>query len=754
MATRLLDRRSFSRRDFLQLGVSVGVAAGGGLLLGVSFKANSASEATSSGGITAAIRSAGSVIGGDGRVPAPGGDLAPNAFIRIDREGHVFIVVPKVEMGQGVYTSIPMLIAEELEVPLDNVTLQHAPPDAALYADGLLGMQVTGGSTSMRAMWEPMRRAGAVGRTLLLQAAAQAWGVDSAGCVARNAVVRHVASNRTLTYGQLVECAASLAMTPDLAKSIVLKSPSAFTIIGKPVKRLDSPEKLNGVARFGIDARPPGMVYAVVVNCPVIGGSLARVDDTVARAVPGVSQIVSLDNAVAAIGTHTWAAKTGASALAIEWNPGPNALMTTRTLVGDLQRASQRPGAVARKAGDVATAFSQASRKIEAVYELPFLAHATMEPMNCTVHLHDGRCEIWCGTQVPTRVVDAAAKITGLPPGQIVLHNALLGGGFGRRLEVDVLMQAVRIAQQVNAPVKVLWTREEDIQHDMYRPYYYDRIAAALDSSGKPAGWTHRITGSSIVARWAPAWFKNGLDPDAVEVADKLPYDIPAQLVDYVRQEPRGVPTAFWRGVGPTRSTFVVEGFIDELAHETKTDPVTYRRALLGRSPRLLHVLDVATRAAGWGSSLPTGSGRGVSVMNAFGSFFCMVVQVSVDNGEVRVERVVCAVDCGQVVNPDTVQAQVEGGAIFGLSAALFNQITFSNGRVEQSNFNDYRVMRINEAPHIDTHIVASSEAPGGMGEPGTAAVAPALVNAIFAASGRRVRRLPVGNQLQTSESA
>jgi isoquinoline 1-oxidoreductase beta subunit len=388
---------------------------------------------------------------------------------------------------------------------------------------------------------------------------------------------------------------------------------------------------------------------------------------------------------------------------------------------------------------------------VDAVYQQPFLAHATMEPVNCTVHVRADGCEIWLGSQVPTRVVDAAVAVTGLPAEKIVVHNHLIGGGFGRRLEFDMVTQAVKVGKQVSTPVKVVWTREEDIQHDMYRPYYYDRISAGLDANGKPVAWQHRIVGSSILARFAPPAFKNGLDPDAVEVASDLPYDLPNQLIDYVRQEPHAVPTAFWRGVGPTRGTFVVESFVDELAAQAKIDPVKYRLDLLGKTPRALNVLNTATQAANWGNALPNGQGRGVSVMHAFGSFFAIVVEVAVDQGEVAVKRVVCAVDCGMVVNPNTIEAQVQGGIIFGITAALYSEITIKDGRVEQNNFTDYRMLRINQTPPIDVHIVKSSEAPGGIGEPGTAALAPALTNAIYAATGKRLRQLPVGSQLKTA---
>ncbi|KWC19939.1 xanthine dehydrogenase family protein molybdopterin-binding subunit [Burkholderia ubonensis] len=724
-----------SRRTFLKFGMTLGAAAGGGLLLGFSVPAAGGDARRS-------------VIGGDANEAPRAGVFAPNAFVQIDRNGQVTLVMPKVEMGQGVYTSLPMLIAEELEVPLSNVTLDHAPPNEKLFFDPLLGGQLTGGSTSIRYAWEPMRRAGATARTLLVSAAAKQWGVDPAACRAENGEVLHPPSGRRASYGQLADAAAKLPVPKDVA----LKKPADFKLVGKPVKRLDSPEKVDGTARFGLDVRLPGMLVAVIVNSPVFGGTVASVDDTTARQIRGVRRIVRADDAVAVVGDHTWAAKRGASALVVKWNEGAGAKVSTKDIAADHARAADSgKGAIARKDGDVDRAFANAKTRVDAVYEQPLLAHATMEPVNCTVHVRPDGCEIWVGTQVPTRALDAVQQITGFPREKIVVNNHLLGGGFGRRLEIDMVAQAVKIAKQVNAPVKVVWTREEDIQHDMYRPYYYDRISAGLDANGRPIAWRHRIVGSSILARFAPPAVKDGVDPDAVEVAAELPYDLPNQLVDYVRQEPRHVPTAFWRGVGPTRGTFVVESFIDELAAQAKTDPVQYRRALLGKSPRARNVLDVASKAAGWGTPLPKGQGRGVSVMHAFGSFFSIVVDVAVDDGDVQVKRVVCAVDCGMAVNPDTIDAQVQGGIIFGITGALYGEITIENGRVAQSNFTDYRMLRINETPPIDVHIVKSGEAPGGIGEPGTAALAAALANAIFAATGKRVRKLPVGNQLKTA---
>jgi isoquinoline 1-oxidoreductase subunit beta len=730
---------SVSRRKFLKFGMTVGAAAGGGLLLGFSVPAAARANANDARK---------SVVGGDASDTPNSGVFAPDAFIRIDRNGLVTLVMPKVEMGQGIYTAIPMLIAEELDVPLASVTLDHAPPNDKLYGDRLLGgAQITGGSTSIRYAWQPMREAGAAARVLLTTAAAHQWGVDPASCHAHAGEVVHAATGRRIGYGKLVDAAAKLPL-PD---HVPLKKPEDFKLIGRPTDRLDSPEKVDGAALFGFDVRQPGMLYAVIVNCPVFGGTLASVDDTRAKQVPGVHDVVKIDNAVAVVGAHTWAGKQGVAALDIKWNAGAGANVSMHQIVADLAKASERDGAVARKDGDVNKAFSTAAARIDAVYEQPFLAHATMEPINCTVHVRPDGCDIWVGTQVPTIARTAAAKVTGLPPEKITIHNFLLGGGFGRRLEVDAIVQALKIGKQVGAPVKVVWTREEDVQHDMYRPYYYDKISAGLDANGRPVAWQHRIVGSSIMARFAPSLVKNGVDPDAVEVAAELPYDLPNQLVDYVRQEPYSVPTAFWRGVGPTRGTFVVESFIDELAAHAGVDPVKYRRDLLAHSPRAANVLEVAAHAAGWGKPLPKGHGRGVSVMHAFGSYMSTVAEVTVKDGEVTVNRVVCAVDCGMTVNPRTIEAQVQGGVIFGATAALFGEITIKDGRVEQANFTDYRMLRINQAPKIEVHIVKSTEAPGGIGEPGTSGISPAITNAIFAATGKRVRKLPVGEQLKTA---
>ena len=706
------------RRDFLK----VGAALGGGLVLSVALP---------------------NAIGPAWAAAEALPEFAPNAFIRIDRKGAVTLVMPMVEMGQGIYTAMAMLLAEELEVGLDHIRLEHAPANDALYANSILHIQTTGLSASIRAFWTPLRQAGAVGRTLLVTAAAKRWGVDPVTCRAKQGVVSDSTGARRLAYGELADAVAALPMpTPG---SIALKDPKDFTLIGTPVKRLEAPDKVSGRAGFGIDVRLPDMKIAAIAISPVFGGKPKAVNEVAARAVKGVRQVVRIDNAVAVVADHMWAAKKGLAAAAIQWDDGPNATVSTADIVRQLEEASKQPGVVARNEGDAEKALAGAAQRIDAVYQAPFLAHAAMEPMNCTAHVRKDGCDLWVGTQAPTLTQAVVAQATGLPREVVKIHNRLLGGGFGRRLEPDGSLLAVKIAQQVDGPVKVVWSREEDIQHDMYRPYYYDRLSAGIDASGKPVAWTHRIAGSSIVARYVPSLYKNGFDSDAVEGAAEPPYALPNIHVDYVRVEPPGIPTAFWRGVGPTHNVFVVESFIDELAALAKQDPVAYRRALLGHNPRALGVLNLATEKAGWGGPLPAGRGRGVSLQFAFGTYLSQVAEVEVaTDGSIKVHRIVCAVDCGLAVNPDTIAAQMEGGSIFGLTAALHGAITVKNGRVEQSNFHDYLPMRIGEVPVIETHLVKSTESPGGIGEAPTAAVGPAVANAIFAATGKRIRTLPI----------
>ncbi len=701
-----------SRRHFMKIGAAVG----GGLLLGF-------------------------------RLPGFGGEafaanaFAPNAYIRIDRDGTIAFVVAQVEMGQGTFTSMPMLIAEELEVDLSQVRVDQAPPDDKLYANPLLGFQATGGSTSVRALWKPRLSAGVVARTLVIMAGADTWGVDPASLYAEKGEVIDKTSGRKLAYGALAEKAASYPV-PD---EVPLKDPKDYKLVGTAAKRVDTPTKVNGVTKYGIDTLLPGMKFAAVAACPTFGGKLKSVDDSKATAVNGVRQIVKLDDVVAVIADHNGAARKGLAALNIVWDDGPNAAVTTADIIAQMAQAAKTAGVVAAKAGDAPKAIASAARKLEAVYHQPFLAHAAMEPMNCTVHVRKDDCEIWVGTQVITRAQAAAAKITGLPLEKVQVHNHMLGGGFGRRLDEDGIAQAVKIAKQVDGPVKVVWSREEDTQHDVYRPYYYDVLAAGLDDDGNVVGFSHRVVGSSILARWAPPLFKDGLDFDAVEGASG-PYTFPNLLVDYVRHEPpSGMMTGWWRGVGMTHNAFMVEGFIDELAVAAKKDPVEFRRGLLGNAPRAKAVLDLAAEKAGWGSPMPAGKGRGVSVIFGFGSYLAQIAEVGVDkDGTVHVERIVAAFDCGRQVNTDTLQAQIQGGSIFGITAALYGEITIKDGRVEQGNFDTYQLLRINEAPKIEVYLVNSREAPGGAGEPATSGIAAAVVNAVFAATGKRLRKLPI----------
>ncbi len=711
---------SESRRNFLKISSGLGL----GLLLSFHFSGKAYSKTN----IAAEFR--------------------PNAFIHIDQNGLVTIVAHKVEMGQGTYTAMPMLIAEELEIDVSKVKLVAAPPNDKLYADPIIGAQVTGGSTSVRGAWKPLREVGAAARMMLISAAANEWKVDPSACRAENGVVYYDAANKQvakqLAYGALVSKAALLPVPTQ----VVLKDPKNFKLIGTPAHRLDGPDKVNGNAIFGIDIKVPNMKIAAVAACPVFGGKLASVADEKAKAIKGVRQIVKLDDAVAVVADHMWAAKQGLAALDIKWVEGANATFSTASLLKDIAEASKATGAIAKKTGEATALIAKSNNKLDAVYELPFLAHATMEPMNCTVYLQADSCDVWLGTQVPTFVLGAVAKLTGLPNEKIHVHNQLLGGGFGRRLEVDCVVQAVQIAKQVKGPVKLVWSREEDIQHDMYRPYYYDRISASLDSNGMPEAWSHHITGSSIMSRFFPAAVKDGVDPDAVEAATDVQYAIPNVQVSYVRHEPPFL-TAFWRGVGPTHNVFVVESFIDELAAKAKKDPFEYRRNLLVASPRAKAILELAAEKANWSQPLTQPkegtAGRGISLLFAFGSYIAQVAEVVVSkDNEVTVTRVVSAVDCGMVVNPDTVKAQMEGGVMFGISAVLWGEITFKDGRVEQSNFHNYRVLRMNEAPKVEVYLMPSTESPGGIGEPGTSALAPAVANAVFAASGKRVRKLPI----------
>ncbi|WBL78154.1 xanthine dehydrogenase family protein molybdopterin-binding subunit [Bradyrhizobium xenonodulans] len=674
---------------------------------------------------------------------ATDGKFAPNAFIRIDATGRTILMMPQVEMGQGTYTSISAVLAEELDADWSKVEVQHAPPNDKLYGNPTFGLQVTGNSNSIRAWWTPLRKAGATARAMLVQAAASQWGVEPASCTASRGEVAHAASGRKLGYGALA--LAAQGQTPP--KDVAVKDPKDFVIIGQPLKRLDTPDKVNGKAVYGIDAILPGMKFATVAACPVFGGKVGKVDDSAAVKLPGVRKIVVLEDMVAVIGDHMWAAKKGLEALKIEWNEGPNAKITTKDVWDDLRKASEKDGAVAKSDGDIAKALASGD-KFEAAYELPFLAHASMEPVNATVHVKPDSCEIWTGTQIMTRVRSEAAKAAGLPVDKVIVNNHLLGGGFGRKLEPDMVIAAVKIAKQVDYPVKVVWTREEDIQHDVYRPVYRDQITASL-VDGKVAGWKYKVAGSAVLARWLPPAFQKGIDIDAVDAAVDAPYDFANFHVEYVRAEPLSIPTGFWRGVGPNNNVFAVECAMDELARKAGKDPIEFRKSMLTKNPRMLAVLNQVAEKSGWGQKLPPRVGRGVCVQPSFASFIATVVEAEIDDiGEIALRRITSVVDTGIAVNPDTVKAQIEGGLIFGLTAALYGEITIDKGRVQQSNFHDYRMMRINETPKVEVIVVKSGEAPGGIGEAGVNAGPPALRNAIYAATGVALRRLPIDRKL------
>jgi CO/xanthine dehydrogenase Mo-binding subunit len=662
----------------------------------------------------------------------------PNAFIIIGGDGQVTTVVPFAEMGQGVYTSIPMLIAEELEVDLAKIKVEHAPADKR-YAHPMFGVQLTGASASVRGAWKPMREAGAAARIMLVSAAAATWNVAPDSCKAANGQVLHSASGRKLGYGAL---AAKAAQMP-VPKEIPLKPQSAFRLIGTPAKRLDTPAKVNGTAKFGIDAQVPGMKVAAVVACPVFGGKVGSVDDSKALAVKGVRKVVKLDDAVAVIADHTGAARKGLAALVITWNEGANASFSTAEWERRLEEAAKGKGLVAVNEGNYSELVAGGAKTTSAVYFAPALAHATMEPMNCTARVSKDGVDIWTGTQAPGRVKAFVAEALKIDPAKVTVHNHLLGGGFGRRLEADYPVQAALIASQLPYPVKVIWSREEDMRHDVYRPFYRDELSVAFDAQGMPVGFSHRLVGSSIEARYAPEWLNKGVDTDAIDTAESV-YGFKHKYVEYGAME-SPVPTGFWRGVGPTHNTFVIESFIDELAFAAKKDPVEYRRALLTTQPRALAVLNLAAEKAGWGKKMEPGTGMGVSVMQGWGTFAASVVEVAVSKeGKVVLKKVTTAVDCGQPVNPDSVVAQMEGGQVYGLTAALYGKLTLENGRVVQSNFHDYQVLRLNEVPPIEVHVVKSTESPGGMGEIGTAVSGPAVANAVFAATGKRLRRLPL----------
>jgi len=666
--------------------------------------------------------------------------VAANAWVRIAPDNTVTLMIDKSEMGQGVVTSLAMLLAEELELDWKKIKTEFAPA-APQYNNPLFGLQGTGGSTSIRASWGPLTKAGAAAREMLVAAAAKRWGVEAGTCRAENGAVIHAPSKKNLTYGTLVEDAVKLPV-PDKP---ALKDPKDYKFIGKPIKRLDTPVKTTGKASFGIDVRLPNMQHAAVARCPVFGGKVKSFDAEKAKTIPGVKQIVQISSGVAVVADNTWSAMQGRDALKIEWDEGANAANSSDAIHKLYVQRAEQPGVIVRKDGDVEVALAGAARKIEAAYEVPFLAHATMEPMNCAADVRANGCDIYAPTQFQTFTQGTGARIAGLKPEQVRVHTTYLGGGFGRRAEQDFIAEAVELSKAVGTPVQVTWSREDDMQHDFYRPAAYTKFVAGLDVDGWPVAWKSRIVGPSIMNRFFPGSVQNGIDQTSVEGASDIKYAIPNFFTDYLLTEV-GVPVGFWRSVGNSHNGYITECFIDELAKAGGKDPVEFRRKLLANAPRHRGVLELAAEKSGWGKPLPAGHTRGIAMVESFASYVAEVAEVSFNrtSGEVRVHRVVCAVDCGRYVNPDTIRAQMEGAIVYGLTAALKGQITISKGRVEQGNFNDYEMLRLNEMPEIEVHIVQNNEAPGGAGEPGTPPIAPAVCNAIFAATGKPIRRLPI----------
>jgi len=663
-----------------------------------------------------------------------------NAWMQISTTDLVTILIDKSEMGQGILTSLCMIAAEELDCDWKKIRTEFAPA-AKEYFNPAFGMQGTGGSSSVRSSWDPMRKAGAAAREMLLQAAAAEWKVEKSTCRTENGIIYHDASKRNMTYGTIAKAASKLPIPQDVA----LKDPKKYRIIGKATKRLDTPEKVDGTAQFGIDVRQGAMLYAVVARCPVFGGRVASFDATKAKAIPGVKTAIQISSGIAIIADNTWAAMQGRRALEVKWEEGPNATATSESISKLFADQMTQPAAEARKEGDAATALGTAGQRIEAVYEAPYLAHATMEPLNATANVTATRVDVWAPVQFQTMAQGAAAKICGLKPEDAFIHTTYLGGGFGRKAGVDFVVEAVEASKVMGRPVKLTWSREDDTQHDFYRPASYAKLSAGIDGDGWPVAWTTRVACSSIMEAWFPGSTKNNLDPTSVEGVSDLPYSIPNILVDYVRTEP-GIPVGFWRSVGASQNGFFSESFIDELAAAGKKDPYDFRRHLLDKSPRHLGVLELAAQKADWDKPLPAGRFRGIAVLEAFQSYAAQVVEISVDRKArtLKVHRVVCAVDVGRVVNPIGVVMQSESAVVYGLSSALYGEITIADGRVKQTNFNNYPVLRLDAMPVVEVHIVPSTEKPTGAGELSVPPVVPALCNAIFAATGKRIRRLPV----------
>ena len=677
------------------------------------------------------------------QAPAPPKLPDPNAFLRIGEDESVTVILAHAEMGQGVWTTLPMLVAEELGCDWGKVRVEEAPA-APVYAHPAFGMQITGGSSSTWSELDRYRQVGAIAREMLVQAAAEQWKVDPSACRVEAGFV--VSGGQRLSFGKLA--AAAQKQTPPA--TVRLKDRKDWKIVGHPTKRLDSPEKVTGQAQFGLDVRLPGMLTAVVARAPVFGGTVKTFRADRAKAVPGVKAVVQVPSGVAVVGEHFWAAKLGRDALDIEWDLGPGAQLDSERLRQEFRTAAGTPGMKAAAAGDVEAGLRSAAKTVEAEYDLPYLAHAPMEPLNCTVRLGPDGAEVWTGTQLQTMDQAVTAQIAGLKPEQVKIHTMFLGGGFGRRATgtSDFVSEAVQVAKAVGGgvPVKVVWTREDDIRGGYYRAMFVHRVRAGLGADGKPAAWRHTIVGQSLAegTPFAAMMIKEGVDATSVEGVADSPYvkGTPSHLVD-LHSPKNAIPVLWWRSVGHSHTAFVMETFVDELAHAAGQDPLEYRRKLLSEHPRHLGVLNLAAEKAGWSRPLAGGRFRGLAAHESFGSWVAQIAEVSVANGRVRVHRVVCAVDCGVCVNPAGVRAQLEGAVAFGLSAALHGELTLKGGRVQQSNFHDYPLLRLNEMPEVEVHIVTSDEKAGGIGEPGVPPIAPAVANAVFAATGQRLRRLP-----------
>jgi isoquinoline 1-oxidoreductase beta subunit len=698
-----------SRREFLKASAAVG----GGLVIGV----------TLPDALAPTTRAA--------------GEAMPNAWVRIAPDGAVTILSARSEMGQGVYTALPTLVAEELEVDLGRIKVEIAPA-GEVYINSLLGGQLTGGSTSVVEGWEKLRVAGAQARAMLVSAAAQRWGVDAAACQARDGVVSGPAGQRA-TYGELVEAAAKLPVPTD----VKLKDPSAWRYVGKAMNRLDSQAKIDGTAEYGIDVRLPGMLYAALAQCPVIGGKVTSFDAARAKAMPGVKHVVQITDGVAVVADTWWRAKTARDALSIQWDEGAGRALDSPGIARALRAAAAQPGAVIKKLGDAEGAMRSAPKALQSEYELPFLAHATMEPMNFTADVGKDSVVVYGPTQFQQLAAGVAAQAAGLKPEQVTVKTTFLGGGFGRRIDVDFITQAVEISKAIGGgPVKLVWTREDDMTHDFYRPTSFHQLAGALDAAGRPVALKFHLTSPSVTSRLFPPVVKEGIDPFMTE-AGAVPYDIPNQFADVVIHD-TGLRVGYWRSVSHALNSFAYESFMDELAAAAGKDPFQFRLALLDKQPRLKRVLELAAEKSDWGKPLPAGRARGIALMEGYGTSMAQVAEISTAGNKVRVHRVVVAADPGRMVNPNIVRQQLEGSIIYGLSAVLYGEVTLVNGRVQQTNFNNYPVLRMPESPVIDIHLVESTEKPAGIGEPGTALIGPAVANAVFAATGKRLRKLPL----------